>query len=185
MIPPNVNFHVPNPAIKWKEYGLRVPTQPTRLPCHSSSGRSLISLSSSGIGGANGHCVVESPPSLRVLEPFWSLPDSCEVPHLFVAGALSPRSAIGLAEGLKQTVQQSDTDPRSISLVLGRRSRSMPWRSYSILAKGNLKKFSEPSLTHGSNDTPLVFVFSGQGPQHLHSKFSLHCASLFCSAHSL
>ena len=167
MVPPNVNFHVPNPAIKWKEYGLRVPTDPIRLPCHSPSGRSLISLSSSGIGGANGHCVVESPPSRRVLSPFWSL-KSFEVPHLFIAGALSPRSAIGLAEGLKHTV--SRMDPQSISLILGRRSRSMPWRSYSLLTKGNLKKFSEPSLTHGNSDTPLVFVFSGQGPQHLHSK---------------
>lgn len=168
MIPPNVNLRVPNPAIKWKEYGLHAPTQPTRLPCHSPSGRSLISLSSSGIGGANGHCVVESPPSRRVSEPFWSL-SSSEVPHLLIAGALSPRSAISLAEDLKHTV--SHLNPRSISLTLGRRSRSMPWRSYSLLTKGNLKKFSEPGLIHGGRNAPLVFVFSGQGPQHLDSKF--------------
>lgn len=170
MIPPNVNFHVPNPAIRWKEYGLRVPVRPIRLPCHSSSGRSLISLSSSGIGGANGHCVVESPPFRQVVEPFWSV-KSFEVPHLFIAGALSPRSTMSLAEGLKHTI--SHLDPQSISLILGRRSRSMPWRSYSLLTKGNLKKFSEPYLTNGNHDTPLVFVFSGQGPQHLHSKFDI------------
>jgi acyl transferase domain-containing protein len=168
MIPPNVNFHVPNPAIKWKKYGLCVPTYPIRLPCYSPSGRSLISLASSGIGGANGHCVVESPPPPRVLEPFWTLSLS-EVPHLFIAGALSPRSAISLAEDLKHTVGR--LDPRSISLILGRRSRSMPWKSYSLLTKGNLKKFSEPGLTHGGRDMPLVFVFSGQGPQHFHSEF--------------
>jgi len=71
IIPLNVNLLNPNPAIHWEDFHLRVPVSPTLLPCQSTTGSSLISLASSGIGGANGHCVVEAPPTADVIVPFW------------------------------------------------------------------------------------------------------------------
>ncbi|EGO18727.1 putative polyketide synthase [Serpula lacrymans var. lacrymans S7.9] len=162
MIPPNVNLRTPNPAIRWKEYLLEVPTIPVPLPCHSPSGRSLIAMSSSGIGGANGHCVVESPPNRRILKSFW-LANPFGIPYLFIFGALSPRSVASVAENTKDSI--SHVDPRFISLTYGRRSRSMPWRSYALYSKGRMQRFSEPFMAHSRNRA-LVFVFSGQGPQH-------------------
>ncbi|KAH9840995.1 thiolase-like protein [Rhodofomes roseus] len=51
VILPTVNLSVPNPAIRWEEYKMRVPVAPEKLIVRSPSGRALIAMSSSGIGG--------------------------------------------------------------------------------------------------------------------------------------
>ncbi|KAG2097390.1 hypothetical protein BD769DRAFT_246669 [Suillus cothurnatus] len=161
IIPPNVNLLNPNPAIRWEDLHLRVALSPTPLPCQSTTGRSLISLASSGIGGANGHCVVEGPPTTNPVAPFWrsdAIGSSC----LLVAGGLSPRSTAAIGE----SIQAIDGEiAASLAATFGRRSRSMPWRSYAITSSNSPPRFTEPVL--GPRILPpLVFVFSGQGPQH-------------------
>ncbi|KAI0068533.1 polyketide synthase, partial [Artomyces pyxidatus] len=164
IIPPNVNFTAPNPAIKWDEYRLRVPTQATKLSCRSPSGRSLIAMTSSGIGGANGHCVVESaPPSTPVRSSFWS--PGTSIPSLLIAGGLSPRSAAAVAESLSSTVPVQDA--QVVARTFGRRARSMTWRTFSVVENGEMSDFPEPALAP-KTPRPAVFVFSGQGPQHFH-----------------
>ena len=89
-IPPNVNLTQRNPAIHWAEHRLRVPTEVEPLPSRSTSRPSLVAMTSSGIGGANGHCVVEGPPvEPRTLTEFWT--PGFEAPTLLLAGGLSPR----------------------------------------------------------------------------------------------
>ncbi|KAI0068636.1 hypothetical protein BV25DRAFT_1910396 [Artomyces pyxidatus] len=164
IIPPNVNFTTPNPAIHWEEYKFRVPTEATKLPCRSPSGRSLVAMTSSGIGGANGHCVVESaPPSAPVRQSFWI--DGDVAPSLLIAGGLTPRSATAFAESLSSAAFRKDD--QSLARTLGRRSRSMTWRTFSVVTNGQLSSFPEPALIPKVS-RPTVFVFSGQGPQHLH-----------------
>ncbi|KAG1732311.1 hypothetical protein EDB19DRAFT_1912149 [Suillus lakei] len=159
-IPPNVNFLNPNPAIHWEDFHLRVVSSPTSLPCQSLTGRSLVSLASSGIGGANGHCVVEGPPTTNPVIPFWQS-DVIRAPCLLVAGGLSPRSTVAIGESIRAI--DGETLP-SVAATLGRRSRSTPWRSYAVASSNSPPRFSEPVLVPRS--PPLVFVFSGQGPQH-------------------
>ncbi|EPQ57833.1 polyketide synthase [Gloeophyllum trabeum ATCC 11539] len=163
MIPPNVNFKNPNEGIKWNEYRLRVPTEPEPLKCRSSSGRSLIAMTSSGIGGANGHCVVEGPPALDKREKtFWRVEMSL-IPAVLIAGGLSPRSAKAIGDSLRDAY--TDDDRHQISRLYSRRARSMPWRSFAIAKGGKVSQFQEPVLSHRSS-VPLVFVYSGQGPQY-------------------
>ncbi|KAG2139356.1 hypothetical protein DEU56DRAFT_980346 [Suillus clintonianus] len=160
IIPPNVNFLNPNPAIRWEDFHLRVVSSPTTLPCQSATGRSLISLAGSGIGGANGHCVVEGPPTIDPVIPFWRS-DVVRPPCLLVAGGLSPRSTVAVGESIRAI--DSETLP-SVATTLGRRSRSTPWRSYAVTSSNSPPRFTEPVLA--PRTPPLVFVFSGQGPQH-------------------
>ncbi|KAJ7278022.1 putative polyketide synthase [Mycena rebaudengoi] len=161
IIPPNVNLRTLNPAIKWQDYNLRAPTQPTPLPSRTAE-QPFISIASSGIGGSNGHVVLEGPPT-----PFLFDRSETEVnrPVLVMAAGLSPRSVSMLAEQISVIFE---TAPRceyaATSTVLGRRSKQMNWRSYGVLAAGSLQ-FSSPQYS-GRDANPLVFVFSGQGPQH-------------------
>ncbi|KAH9934295.1 ketoacyl-synt-domain-containing protein [Fomitopsis serialis] len=163
VIPPTVNFSVPNPAIRWAEYNMRVPVTSEKLAICSPSGHALIAMSSSGIGGANGHCVIESHTSNTGDVPrIWSCGRSM-MPLLLIAGGLSPRSASAVGESLKSVLV--DCDRMQVGRVLGRRARSMLWKAYSVTPEGQIPRFSEPVIT--PKITPeVVFVFSGQGPQH-------------------
>ncbi|KAJ7638204.1 putative polyketide synthase [Roridomyces roridus] len=163
VIPPNVNVSTLNPAIKWREYNLRVPLEPTRLPS-GRSGRTLISMSSSGIGGSNGHVVLEAPPPPGPLDQTTAPPEGS--PVLLMAAGLSPRSASTVAEQLTELFK-TGSEHRALSTVLCRRSKQMSWRSFAVVdpAQKTPVQFSSPQ--YSSRDVnPLVFVFSGQGPQH-------------------
>ncbi|KAG2743426.1 hypothetical protein P692DRAFT_201886592 [Suillus brevipes Sb2] len=125
------------------------------------TGRSLVSLASSGIGGANSHCVVEGPPATNPVPPFW-LSDAIRAPCLLVAGGLSPHSTTAVGETIRSI--DGETLP-SVAATFGRRSRSMPWRCYAVASSDSPPRFTEPVLAPRT-PPPLVFVFSGQGPQH-------------------
>ncbi|KZW01287.1 hypothetical protein EXIGLDRAFT_830237 [Exidia glandulosa HHB12029] len=162
-IPPTVNMSHLNPAIRWDEYRMRVALTTERLPCRSQDGKSLISMTSSGIGGSNGHCIVESPPKMDTegSSPFWTNAPSH---YLVIAGALSPRS-------LPQIIDTVNAEMKGnlladVCLTFNRRARSMPWRSFTVAGGERSVTFSTPRLST-SLKTPNIFVFSGRGPQHL------------------
>jgi len=169
IIPPNANLQTLNPAIKWDEYHLRVPLEKTSLSARSASRRPLISISSSGIGGSTGHCVVEGPPKLP---PRPNVCRTSDAPVLLVAGALSPRSTVAMSQAIVELAQQHTESLDSISTVYGRRARQMTWRSFAVVNPHDMSKirFSQPSLSPRSK-APVGFIFSGQGPQHLKSEF--------------
>ncbi|KAJ7751452.1 putative polyketide synthase [Mycena metata] len=164
-IPPTVNIQTLNPAIRWEEHGMRVPVEPTSLKVRHPSGKALISMSSSGIGGVNGHAVLEGPPvSQAPKQP--QLPQN--FPVLLVAAGLSPRSASEISETLVAAMSPADPENlHALSRVYGRRSRQMTWRSAAVyLPTQGPAPF--PAPRHSSRKKkPLVFVFPGQGPQHM------------------
>ena len=166
LIIPNVNLKTPNPAIRWNEYRLRVPLEPEPLRCRSPGGRALIAMTSSGIGGANGHVVIEGPPPAGTVERFWV--EGVQVPSLLIAGALSPRATTAIGEALLSAT--TSVDMKALSRIYGRRARSMPWRSYSVTDSGHSSSFTQPALSPKVRP-PIVFVFSGQGTQHFQSEF--------------
>ena len=57
-MPPHLHFHSPSPHIDWDHLPIRVPTQPTPWPV----GRRYGGVSSFGMGGTNGHLVIEEAP---------------------------------------------------------------------------------------------------------------------------
>lgn len=166
IIPPNVNFMKPNPSIHWSKYRFRVPTEPEPLANRSDSRPPLVAMTSSGIGGANGHCVIEGPPVIPPRpSPFWV--EKAEAPALIVAGGLSPRSVVAVGESLAGLLESGDSTV--LARIYGRRSRSMTWRSFAIARHGKVSKFSEAAIAPKTKP-PVVFVFSGQGTQYWQSK---------------
>ena len=110
MIPPNVNLVIPNPKIRWDEYRLKAALEPTPLTSRSGTGRSMVSMASSGIGGSNGHVVLESPPPQ---DADHSLIKS-DSPVLFIVGGLSPRAAQSISASLIDILSK-DSSPQAHS----------------------------------------------------------------------
>ena len=170
MIPPNVNIHQLNPAIKWDAYNLRVPIEPTRISRRSQSGRSLVSIAGSGIGGSNGHVVVESP-SPKCGDSSGTVAYNGR-PVVILAGGLTPRSTTAIQEALAEIVSNMDSAQLPmLSLIMGRRGRQMTWRSSTVYCPDEHvgPTFGEPQFVPRVRP-PLAFVFAGQGPQHIASK---------------
>lgn len=154
-----------NPRILWDRHRLHVPLEPTPLGCRSGSGRSLISLSSSGIGGSNGHVVVEAAPGIPTSDDY----PVQDAPVLFPVGALTPRSVQSLSDSLVYLLM-SDASPAALSQAVAhtRRARQQPWRTYFLFSphSGQAPKVAAPVMAP-STPPPVIFVFAGQGPQHI------------------
>lgn len=156
IIPPTVNFLIPARGINWNDFQVVVPIKPTALGCNS--GRSTISLSAAGIGGATGHVVVQAPPV-----PNQPSAKSSTTPILFLVGGLSSNVAgqIARATSLMDIKQLGQ-----YAVTLSRRARQLPWRTYFTIPMSPLSRPVFPSATPVPNDPPpIAFVFSGQGPQ--------------------
>ncbi|EJD43640.1 ketoacyl-synt-domain-containing protein [Auricularia subglabra TFB-10046 SS5] len=147
---------------KWDRHRMRVPLTVESLSSRSGSGKYLVSLTSSGIGGANGHCVVESGPDApSTRSPFWREDPPAQ---LLIAGALSPRALPGVQENIgRDAISYPLGD---VALTYNRRARSLTWRSFAVTKDQVPPKFTAPRLS-STLPPQFVFVFSGQGPQHL------------------
>ncbi|KAH9914224.1 thiolase-like protein [Fomitopsis serialis] len=157
-IPPAVNLRTLNPAIEWEKHKLRVPLCATQLPCRNGK-RPLVSIASSGIGGSNGHAVLEGPPPAPTLDG-----SAVSGPVVLMACGLSSRSATSIGQSLQSSAL---VDLRALSTALGRRAKQMSWRSYAIVEEGSKGAITFSAPQHCQRTKPLVvFLFSGQGPQH-------------------
>ncbi|KAG2004326.1 CurK protein, variant 2 [Coprinopsis cinerea AmutBmut pab1-1] len=162
-IPPTVNIKTLNPAIRWYTFRMRVPLLPEPLP--TPSGRKpLISIAASGIGGSNGHVVLESAPPRPRLSRF---PSKVDLPTLLVCGGLSNRTATEISNDLRERAVNKHANLAGLSTVLGRRSRQMTWRSFAVVHPSDPPpSFSPPQLVP-RHALPIAMVFSGQGTQHV------------------
>ncbi|KAJ7716081.1 hypothetical protein B0H16DRAFT_1476979 [Mycena metata] len=121
-----------NPSIHWADYNMRVARKPEHLSAQNSSGKHLVSVCSSGIGGVNVHVVLEgvaAPTSA-------SGPETATTPVLLIAGGLTPRSATAVGEDLIQALGDRDESTVDFSVVLGRRARPLTWRSFAVKQPG-------------------------------------------------
>ncbi|KAF8128037.1 hypothetical protein K438DRAFT_2141448, partial [Mycena galopus ATCC 62051] len=161
LIPPTVNLSAPAATIGWEALKIVVPIEPTPLGCHCPSGRSIISLSSAGLGGTTGHVVLQAPPTLT-----HNVMQSSAAPILFLVGGLSSNAVDRIVEGVFQLDHDDPETLRQCAVRLSRRARQLPWRKYFTLPLS--PRTSVPSATLIPNKiSPLTYVFSGQGPQHL------------------
>ncbi|KAJ7200302.1 hypothetical protein GGX14DRAFT_572065 [Mycena pura] len=162
IIPPTVNLSVPSTAIDWDKYQLRVPTESTSLPCRSATGRSVISLSGSGIGGSTGHVVIESAPASDC--PSIQLAENATI--TFVVGGLSPKAVAQICQRIRDADLPSIHTVRDCAVTLSRRARQLPWRTYFTLPILSRTEIAPATLVPTS-PPPIAFIFSGQGPQNL------------------
>lgn len=167
LIPPNVNLRTLNPKIKWDEYRLRVVSEVTPLTARHHSGRALVSIASSGIGGSNSHAVVEAPPQLET-------PTLLQEgrPVLLTIGSLSLRSISLLCDKFVAGVPRLCLkELTALAAVSGRRTRQMTWRTIALYSPDDQfpLAFPPPVLSPRLRG-PLVFVFAGQGPQYFESE---------------
>ncbi|KAJ7622843.1 polyketide synthase [Mycena polygramma] len=161
-VPPQANYKNPNPAIHWDEYNMRVATGVEEFTTRHASGKRLVSINASGLLGANGHVIVESPPPKSSQQTV--VPKG--MPVLLVAAGLSPRSATTLADDLSKLASEIPDELASLSAIFGRRARQLTWRTAAISSPGRPFVFPAPRFVP-RGAPPLVFVFSGQGPQHI------------------
>ncbi|GJJ15309.1 Type I Iterative PKS [Clathrus columnatus] len=189
-IPPTVNFAVPNPSIKWKEYNLQVPITPVPFTPRADSHKALASISSFGIGGANGHVIVEGLERSRTAKT-QTFQHSSEQDDaiLIMSGGLSPRSSAVMADLLKEAFSYTPKESLPfLAKLASRQSRQLTWRSYALYhpAAKPLKPITFPNPELVPHVAPrLVFVFNGQGSQHalmgyqLFSKYPIFRRSVY------
>ncbi|KAH8835100.1 polyketide synthase [Flagelloscypha sp. PMI_526] len=156
----------------------KAPTTPISLQEIQSAPKALISICSSGIGGVNGHALVQQPPipepsKIEVLFP--------NGPLLVVAGGLSPRSAATVAADIDAHIETEPDELLELATLHARRVRGMTWRTFSLrLPSGEIHTpFCDPILAPRTK-SPIVFVIGGQGTQHIHMGRNLyHSSSVF------
>ncbi|KAJ7637908.1 putative polyketide synthase [Mycena polygramma] len=163
IIPPTVNLNVPNPAILWEKHKMRAPVDCTPFNPRHPSGQGLVSMCSSGIGGSNGHAILEGPP-VPVSKDRGDHQN--DIPILFIASGLSARSAAAVGETLESIMLDAPPTLSALSNIYGRRARQMSWRSTAVYVPNQVPvRFPTPRFSPRQK-RPIVFVFSGQGPQY-------------------
>ena len=173
MIPPNANLRVPNPKVAWDKYRLKVPSDLIPLGARSETGRSLISVASSGIGGSNGHVVLEEPPRPAHSE----IKIEHNQPVIFIVGGLSPRATSEMATALSGLIENdSSLECLSQAVAHARRARQMPFRTYFLYTPGTAIAVPNPVLVP-KTPPPVAFIFTGQGPHHIRMGQSLFATS--------
>lgn len=176
LLPPNLHFERPNPAIAMDELGLEVPTAPTPL---AAEGPLFAAVNSFGFGGTNACAILESPPPVAAAEPAGPPPARVLLP----LSAAGPGALARLAEAVADRLEaEPDTALEDVawSLATGRArlaeglalvagSRGQAIERLRAFARG------EPALARGEAGPapwlvgrraaarPIVFVFTGQG----------------------
>ncbi|KIK61181.1 hypothetical protein GYMLUDRAFT_225393 [Collybiopsis luxurians FD-317 M1] len=163
VIPPTVNVDSLNPSIHWDAFHLKVAQDST--PLRNRSSTSIISVSSSGIGGSTGHVVLESPPSLS-FDAFERWIPSAERPILCVVGGLSPAAVRHIAEATLALPHEDEQSLFDAAVHLSRRARQLPWRTFFTMPLSSAETIPKPIFAPRVAPS-LAFVFSGQGPQNL------------------
>ncbi|EPQ50300.1 polyketide synthase [Gloeophyllum trabeum ATCC 11539] len=157
---PNGYFKTPSKKIHFDEYKLRVPTAPEEFKAHDKELGRIVSISNFGYGGAGGHTVIREHEERKPLPDLEALRKG---PFLFTMGALSPRALQTLVSTYKE--QYQNVDPLALAEHLGKRTRQMPWRTFAVADSLAAASFPEAVMVD-KLPSPVVFTFSGQGPQH-------------------
>lgn len=189
ILPPSLHFTDPNPDIPFEELGLRVVTEPENLPRPIYAG-----VNSFGFGGANAHVVLGSPPGMEPHEepsntqPARALQTTetdatrrqpvLQAPRLLV---LSAHSTVALKEKASDTASllrsRPDLPPGDLAAALALHRSHLDHRLALLFKESgeavrDLEEFCGGGIPDrfetgrtGTHATPVVFVFTGMGPQ--------------------
>lgn len=184
LIPPNVRFHNPNPAIPFGEWNMAVPTELTPWPVAQTK---RVSVNGFGMGGTNGHVVLEAfnpAPIANGTAKLLNLNGPVSKPHskarLFTFSSHDQagfkRQAAALVEHLASLGPAASRPEYLANLahtLSGARSR-LSWRATCVADNAlDLREYLTTRPGEGasrdtsSSDGPkrIGFVFTGQGAQ--------------------
>ncbi|ORX01007.1 polyketide synthase [Mycobacterium triplex] len=171
-IPPNLNYHTPNPHIPFDEMRLKVVAEPTDWPDTGLPRRAGVS--SFGFGGTNAHVVVEQAPDMKLVA---RQPDP-PVSTLVVSGKTDARVS-SLASALADWMDGDGADvalPDVAHTLNHHRSRHAVFgtvcardRKHAIAGLRALAERTPADGVVAPDQLPsrpgTVFVYSGQGSQ--------------------
>lgn len=166
-IPPSLNFEQPNPQIDFANSPFYVNTKLTEWKAGLTPRRAVVS--SLGMGGTNAHVVLEEAPVLPISSPSRSW-------QLLVLSAKTESALETMSENLTQHLREHshlNLADVAYTFQVGRRefNHRRVLVSQTIEDTVKLLKSLEPQqvLTHyqESGDHPVVFMFPGQGAQHV------------------
>lgn len=158
---PNIKFNIPNPKIPWKEGKLTVPVEPTPWPADR---KERISINSFGIGGSNGHVVLESAASHSLAGRTGKEVSSSDGPQLLVFSANTQYSIQELTRKYQGYLGNTSESLSNIAYTLATKREHLPIRSFIISSQDNSGTPVTVTNTAPKNPT-LVMVFTGQGAQ--------------------
>jgi acyl transferase domain-containing protein len=172
VIPPNLHFHTPNPAIPFDALNLRVPTAITRWPETGAAPRRAM-INSFGFGGTNGSMVVEEAPTISAP----SAEDQTIRPLLLPLSGKTPEALRAVVERLDRFQTTTPASVADLCYTASQRRGHLPHRAAAVVdshasvhsaleALLNEDRHSGVSTGEAVDTAPMVvFVFSGMGPQ--------------------
>lgn len=160
-IPPNINFHTPNPEIAWKEANLKVPTHPMPWPTDRAE---RVVVNSFGIGGANAHVLLESAASFG-LDPADSPMDfsNDDRPKLLVFSATHPDSLRRSVENHASYLSSHPESLNDLSYTLSSKRQAHALKGFCIAYEDQPLELSRITKAEGTPN--IIFAFTGQGAQ--------------------
>lgn len=174
LIPPTLHYERANPEIRFEETPFFVVDRP--LPWPRGGAPRRAGVSSFGIGGTNAHAVLEEAPDRAPSGPSRPM-------QLVTLSARTPEAlevaTTRLALHLREHPEQPLSDV-AYTLAVGR--AEFPHRRIAVVREGSdaaraLEDREPTRVAHGVADgaaRPLVFMFPGQGSQHVNMAADLY-----------
>ena len=157
IIPPNIKFSHPNPAIPFKTAKLTVPTKPTPCP-HGRLERA--SVNSFGVGGTNAHAVIDSAANFHESTVSKEVGDK---PQLLLFSANSEKALNRMADNYRDFIERMPETLKDLAYTLANKREHLPYRTFAIARKGSIGTTSPQ--TKPARPPAVIMVFTGQGAQ--------------------
>ncbi|NES06058.1 MAG: SDR family NAD(P)-dependent oxidoreductase, partial [Okeania sp. SIO2F4] len=167
VIPPTINFETPNPQIDFENSPFFVNTKLSEWKTNGIPRRAAVN--SAGIGGTNAHVILEEAPVVEVAP-------SLRQHQLLLLSARTPSALETATENLVNHLKDNPTIPLAdvaYTLQVGR--KAFPHRQIVVLKDiedaVTVLETKDPerifSNFNESNNSSVVFMFSGQGSQYV------------------
>lgn len=165
LIPPNLHFDRPNPAIPFDRLPLRVPTRLMPFPTPPDNGPRRSGVNSFGFGGTNAHAILEQAAARLVQED----DEDASGAVLLPVSARNPQALSSLV-GAYATLLECEQAPslRRVGRAAARQRDHHALRGFVVAADRAeaVRKLRtlEPTASRAAKPG-VVFVYTGMGPQ--------------------
>ncbi len=166
VIPPNINYEIPNPKIPLEEWNLAVPTDLIPWPENKAL---RASINNFGYGGANSHVIIEAAPTSSAVIP--AGPAESVQSRIFLLSAkdqVAIKNMVGKFSAYAKDLSD-DSTLGGIAYTLAEKRSRFPWVA-AVRASNRAElvdALSQSSLkgSHTTKKPRLGFVLNGQGAQ--------------------
>lgn len=186
MIPPSIHYSQPNPAILFDDWNMEVPTKLMPWPAVKTR---RMSVNGFGIGGTNGHIVLEALDlEKRALSPddkHWvgesGQQSPCHRKRLFLLSSSDQAGIRRVGDALVQHLDSLGPEASSpeylanLAYTLARARSSLSWRASCVadgvaqlryqLSSSAAGRLEDNATRAASNPPRIGFIFTGQGAQ--------------------